>query len=158
MMKGRSTGLLIETDLIASFLIAGAHERTLLGRLLEARTCYTTFLQAAEIYAAARSEEEEKTVERALFGLKILGASGRYAKTIGAVLSSDGTSADLRSAIVAAMAIESELPIVTETFHEPLSRIEGVIVISPGRLMGTADHESLGAMLDELTGTPPAGV
>jgi predicted nucleic acid-binding protein len=139
-------GVLIETDIIIDYLTASPGETPLLRRLLEAVTCYTTFLNAAEIYSAARGDEERRTVEQALFGLKILGASGRYAKTIGGVLSSEGTIGH-RTAIVAAMARESNLPIVTETYFAELSSLSKLHVLAASELRRTPDRESLSALV-----------
>lgn len=140
-------GVLIETDIIIDYLTASPGEIPLLRRLLEAVTCYTTFLNAAEIYSAARGDEERRTVEQALFGLKILGASGRYAKTIGGVLSSEGTAIGHRTAIVAAMARESNLPIVTETYFAELSSLSKLHVLAASELRRTPDRESLSALV-----------
>ncbi len=137
----RGDGVLVETDLIASFLTAPAGERPLLRRLLETTTCYTTFVQAAEIYAVATSDQERATVERALFGLKILGASARYAKTMASALTSLGTAPDLRTAIVAAMAVESGLPIVTATRGADYGRLPGLRVIPAAEAAAAGDAE-----------------
>lgn len=136
-------GVLVETDLIAEFLTAGSDGPSLLRRLLEVITCYTTFLNAAEIYSAARDDEERRTVERALFGLKILGASARYAKTIGAALSSDVTGIDHRKAIVAGMAIESDLAIVTDFHYRALTHLPSLKVIPAAALRATHERSSL---------------
>ena len=142
------SGILVETDLIVEFLTAGPGETPLLRRLLEATRCYTTFIQAAEIYAAARGEEELRMVERTLFGLKILGGSSRYSKTIGEVLTSLGSMRDHRTAIVAAMALEARIPLVTGTNVDKYSPIPGLRVLSAATLRASSDANSLRAMID----------
>ena len=132
-------GVLIETDVIVRFLTAPEGEETLLRRLLQTLPCYTTFLQAAEIYSVARDADETRIVERALFGLKILGASGRYAKTMGRTLTSVPAMRDYRTALVAAMAIESRLPIVTDDHYAALAAIPGPMVVSAASLAEAAD-------------------
>ncbi|MEP7219244.1 MAG: hypothetical protein ABI876_10025, partial [Bacteroidota bacterium] len=111
-------GLLIETDILVDFLLAPDDRASLFRRLLELTPCYSTFLNAAELYGATRSDEERRMVDRPLFGLKILGASSRYAKTIGSVLSSEGIVGNHRVAIIAGMALESGLPVVTGRYFE----------------------------------------
>lgn len=140
-------GILLETDLIAEYLTAGAGEIPLMRLLLETVTCYTTFLHAAEIYSAARNDDERRSVEKALFGLKILGASSRYAKTIALVLSSEGRMRGHRTAVVAAMAIESGLPVVTDDYLPDLSDIPGLRLISASSLRERPDHVSLAEAL-----------
>lgn len=148
-MSGTRPGVLVETDLIVDYLLAPAAEPSLLRRLMEVVVCYTTFIQASEIYSAARGPQEERTVERALFGLKILGASSRYAKTIGGVLSSVDTPLDIRTAVMAAMAMESKLPIVTALHAGPLSGIEGIVLLSAERLKQAENASELAGMLAE---------
>lgn len=136
-------GVLVETDVITEFLTAQPGTVPLLRRLLEVLPCYTTFLQAAEIYSVTRSEQERHIVERALFGIKILGASSRYAKTIGDILSSPHRTGGHRPAIVAAMAIESDIPVVTDAYYTIFSEIPRVRVISASILCSSADSAAL---------------
>lgn len=123
-------GILVETDLIVEYLVSPPGEQPLLRRLLQSVTCYTTFLHAAEIYGAAGDDRERRTVEHALFGLKILGASSRYAKTIGGLLTSQGAVRGHRTAIVAAMALESKLPLITDAYLKDFSDIPGLHLIA----------------------------
>lgn len=135
--------VLVETDLIVEYLTAEQGSRPLLRRLLQTATCYATFVQAAEIYSVARDDSERRIVERALLGLKILGASARYAKTIGDVLSSLAPSQDHRTAIVAAMALESKLPIVTDTHYDQLRQVSALRVIAASELRTIPNDETL---------------
>ncbi len=145
-----SKGILVETDLLVEFLLAPSGSTPLLRRLLQTTVCFSTFIQASEIYGTAVSDDERRIVERPLFGLKILGASSRYATTIGRLLSSANGSIVHRTAIVAAMAIESNLPIVTETFAQTYNGITGVHIIEAGGLRETRSDDLL---LDRLTTT-----
>jgi predicted nucleic acid-binding protein len=139
-------GVLLETDLIVEFLTAGG-EASLMRRLLETATCFTTFLNAAEIYSTARDDDERRMVERALFGLKILGASSRYAKTIGAALSSEVIVIDHRTAVIAGMAIESGLPVITDVYHTAHSHLPLVQVIAASELRTIEDRAGLAEAL-----------
>jgi hypothetical protein len=141
-------GILVETDLIIEFLTAPIGTVPLLRKLLEVLPCYSTFIQAAEIYSVAQGDEERRMVERALFGVKILGASGRYAKTIGDILSSPPLTRGHRPAIVAAMAIESDIPVVTEAYYKTFSEIPRLRVIAASSLRGATDT---GALLTAVT-------
>ncbi|MBS1912108.1 MAG: hypothetical protein JST22_08990 [Bacteroidetes bacterium] len=124
--------ILVETDVLACYLTAPVAEPSVLRRLLESATCFTTFINAAELYALPRDDAERRTIERALFGIKILGASGRYAKTIGRILSSlvsPDAITPYRTAIIAAMCHEGRLPVVTDSHYDVYSRIPGMIVL-----------------------------
>lgn len=145
-----SKGILVETDLLVEFLLAPPGSVPLLRRLLQTTPCFSTFIQAAEIYGTAANDEERRVVERPLFGLKILGASSRYATTIGRLLSSANGSIGHRTAIVAAMAIESDLPIVTQTFGALLTGIDAARVIDAASLRNAPTEQ---AMLDLLKTT-----
>jgi|GEM_PF-2045273 len=147
-------GVLLETDVIVEYLTAAPDEVPLMRRLLGTISCCTTFLQAAEIYSAARDDGERRTVEQALFGLKILGASSRYAKTIALLLSSEGRMGGHRTAIVAAMAIESGLPVITDDHLQEFGGISGLRLIEASTLRRTPDHA---ALADALATIEPAG-
>lgn len=137
------TGILVETDVIVDFLTAETGSRPLLRELLATTTCFTTFVQASEIYSACGDVTDRATVDRALFGLKILGASSRYSKTIGSVLSSLGTMRGHRTAIVAAMALESRLPVVTDTHFDELSAVSGLQLFTGDMLRRVKSRDEL---------------
>jgi predicted nucleic acid-binding protein len=139
-------GILVETDLLVEYLLAGPGEPTLLRALLESITCYTTFVQAAELYSAVRDDAERRLVDRALFGVKILGASSRYAKTIGVLLSSYRHVGGHRRAIVGAIALESRLPVVTDIYYRELSTVEGLRVVQATSLRRQSDRETVLAL------------
>ena len=143
-------GVLVESDVIAEFLTAPEGEVPLLRSLLQAAPCFSSFIQAGEIYSAARDDEERRTVERALYGLKILGASARYAKTIGRALTSLASATDIRTAIVAAVAVESRLPIVTQRYAGRLAQIDGVRVVSALELKRLGSPDAVARALDEV--------
>lgn len=137
------SGILVETDLIVEFLNAPRGHESLLRRLLSTTSCFSTFIQASEVYSACSGDEDRPAVERALFGLKILGASSRYSKTIGLLLSSSGSMRGHRTAIVAAMALESRLAIVTDTHFDELSSVNGLRLFSADALRGTKNSDEL---------------
>ena len=137
------TGILIETDLIVEFLTAAPGEESLLRRLLTITPCFSTFVQASEIYSACAGESDRPTVDRALFGLKILGASSRYSKTIGELLSSLGSMRGHRTAIVAAMALESRLPVVTDAHIDAYSAVPGLRIIPAASLRRVTSRDEL---------------
>jgi predicted nucleic acid-binding protein len=144
------TGVLVETDLIVEYLTSNGDEPALLRLLLQSVPCYTTLVQAAEIYSAVVDDDERRIVDRALFGLKILGASSRYAKTMGETLSSVAAGDRYRYAMVAALAVESQLPVVTDVHGPVLSTIPGVHVIAAGSLRHTTGPEEFMALLGNV--------
>ena len=145
------TGVLVETDVIVAYLVAGAGDEPLLRRLLATTTCFSTFVQASEIYSACGSDEERAIVDRALFGLKILGASSRYSKTIGELLTSLGSMRGHRTAIVAAMALESRLPVVTDFHFDELSAVTGLRLHSAADLRRAPGRNGLMKLLSQTS-------
>jgi predicted nucleic acid-binding protein len=79
-------------------------------------SCFTTVINAAELYAGAWGDEEIKKVDAALWGMKVLGLSSRYAKHIGQLfvkLQTQGKSITEHDCLIAGIALESKLPILT---------------------------------------------
>jgi hypothetical protein len=136
-------GILVETDLIVEFLTAGGGRQSLLRRLLSTVSCFSTFVQASEVYSVCGGDSDRAAVDRALFGLKILGASSRYSKTIGLLLSSSGSMRGHRTAIVAAMALESRLALVTDTHFDAHSSVKGLRLYSASALRRTKNSDEL---------------
>lgn len=130
-------GLLVETDILIDFLTTQGNEPSLLRLLLAEVPCYTTYIQAAELYASARNRDEEQCVEPALLGVRVLGAHARYASTMGALLrDAEGAPFPCHSAwravATAAIAVESRLPIVTKNFLQNYQQIPRVSIIEAG--------------------------
>lgn len=128
-----SQGLLVETDILAEFLTAPPGHVSLLRLLLAELPCYTTYIQAAEIYACTSSDEDLRLIEPALFGVRVLGASARYAQTTGRLLRESTTAAGSRAAwretVTAAIAIEARLPVVTQNFLQNYGQILSLPII-----------------------------
>lgn len=127
-------GILVETDILVDFLATQSDTPSLLRLLLAEMPCYTTYVQAAELYACANNEEEIQHIEPALLAVRVLGASARYAPTIGAILRDTMEDKQLqkpswREIATSAIAIESRLPIVTKNFLRNYEQILGVSII-----------------------------
>src|SRR5438094_438331 len=111
---------LIETDVLRDFLIAEKGEVTLLRKALAIGTCYTTMLNALELFRAARTSEETDAVMQVLMAVRVLGFNSRYAETF-AQLSAEiekqsGVRLSDREAMIAGMAQASKLVILTKEF------------------------------------------
>lgn len=129
--------LLVETDILVDFLTTQENEPSLLRLLLAELPCYTTYIQAAELYACAHNEEEQRRIEPALHGVRVLGASARYAATVGAIMRDTVAHAPLpvpswRTLTTAAIAVESQLPIVTKNFLRNYEQIPRISIIEAG--------------------------
>lgn len=135
-MSTGSQGLLVETDILADFLTAPPGEASLLRLLLAELPCYTTYVQAAELYACAAGEDDLRLIEPALFGVRVLGASARYAQTTGQLLreaaGQGGPAPAWREVLTAAIAVEARLPVVTKKFLQNYRQIPRTPIIEAG--------------------------
>lgn len=129
-------GVLVETDILTEFLTARRGEVSLLRRLLAEVPCYTTYVQAAELYSCAVDDNDLRTIEPALFGVRVLGASARYAQTTGQLLRglsvTSGSLPAWRETLTATIAIEARLPVVTHNFLQNYGQIPAVAIIEAG--------------------------
>lgn len=76
-------GLLLDTDILFEHLIHDGtgmqSEASLLELLLAEEICFTSVLNAAELYTRCENSEEKAAVRKLLNGLNILGVHARYA-------------------------------------------------------------------------------
>lgn len=147
-----SQGVLVETDILVDFLIAPPGEPSLLRLLLSEIPCYTTFVQAAELYSCTDGHDGKQAVEPALFGVRVLGASARYASTIGALMrsSGNGSTATLREICTAAIAIEANLPVITKKFLQNYSGISHIPIIEEDMVRQLLRRKALVPHVKEL--------
>lgn len=136
-----SGGLLIDTDILAEYLLAPPGSTPLLRRLLAVAPCLTSVLQAAELLACAATSGERKAVEGLLAGLKVMGLNGRYATTMAQLSSSTGGALPVEGVALAALAIESRLSVVTDRMLERLCNISGVRVLCGSALQQESEEE-----------------
>jgi predicted nucleic acid-binding protein len=125
--------VIIDTGIIVEHLM-GTVSPSVLRRALSKMLCYTTVVQAAELFAMAGSERERGAVQDALAPLKILGLNARSAPHLGSLMRSSGI-ADRTIALIAVMSLESRLPILTGRAGE-FSGVRGLCCVSP-RLITT---------------------
>lgn len=136
------TELLVETDLIAEYLTAPVGTVPALRDLLRSARCFSTFIQAAELFSLAKTEEEQRIVERGLYGLKIIGASSRYSRQIGALMQ-EQPGVNHRIAIVAAIALSANLTIITRTFFENYLTLGSIPALHTGKQLSLITPENL---------------
>jgi len=102
--------VVVDTGVIAEHLTT-SRKQSYLRELSAQYFCYTTVFSAIELFAAAGSLKETQAVQQAMDALKVLGINPKSAKNIGKVVSSTGTQDT--TALVAAVCLESRLPLVT---------------------------------------------
>ncbi len=145
-------GVLIETDILIDFLTAPAGDPSLLRMVLAELPCYTTFIQAAELYSTASSDEEKHMIEPALFGLRVLGASARYATTMGRLIreTAHPEPMPMRHICTAAIAIEANLPVITKKFIENYRRVHHLPIIEADIVRQLIRHKEFHTHVETL--------
>lgn len=99
---------LLETDILADYLTA--NDMNYLINLMQKGICFTTVLNAAELLAACKNDEEQSAVRNVLDAIKVLGLNSRYALSITEFSEKTGSVRDALFSVVASI---NKLPIVT---------------------------------------------
>lgn len=74
---------LIDTDVLYDHLTHNQKKkRSFLTTLMTTGGCFTTVLNASELYFSAKSDEEKSAIKKLLYALKVLGLNSRYALEI----------------------------------------------------------------------------
>lgn len=101
---------LIESDILADYLTSSDNMDSHLINLMQKGICFTTVLNAAELLASCKNENEKKLVRNVLDSLKVLGLNSRYALSVPEY--SDKTKS-VRDALFSVVASINKIPIVT---------------------------------------------
>lgn len=120
---------LIETDILLEYLHHSGSEPSILRHSMAKGVCYTTMLNAFEVFRIAKTKEEEQVVLNMLTVVRVLGFNARYAQTFAEVARQARTELTDRDAIILGMAQASKLVIITDTLYEQYSRAEIVNVM-----------------------------
>lgn len=99
---------LLETDVLKDYLVS--NENNYLIRLMSTGICFTTVLNASEMLAACKYDNEKSSVRSVLDSLKVLGLHSRYALSVPEF--SDKVM-NIRDALFAVVSSINKLPIVT---------------------------------------------
>lgn len=99
---------LIDTDIMVDHLISS--ENNYLMNLMQTGICFTTVLNASELLAVCKNDNEQSLVRNILDSLKVLGIHSRYALSIPEF--SDKTN-NVRDALFSVVASINKLQIVT---------------------------------------------
>jgi len=87
-----------------------SNQNNYLMSLMQTGICFTTVLNASEMLAACKDENEQSAIRSVLDSLKVLGLHQRYALSVPEF--SDKTES-IRDALFAVVALINKLPIVT---------------------------------------------
>jgi predicted nucleic acid-binding protein len=99
---------LLETDVLIDYLTS--NENNYLINLMKTGICFTTVLNASEMLASCKNENELSAVRSVLDSLKVLGLHSKYSLNVPEF--SNNTSS-LRDALFCVVSLINKLPIVT---------------------------------------------
>jgi predicted nucleic acid-binding protein len=99
---------LLETDVLIDYLTS--NENNYLINLMKTGICFTTVLNASEMLASCKNENEQSAVRSVLDSLKVLGLHSKYSLNVPEF--SNNTSS-LRDALFCVVSLINKLPIVT---------------------------------------------
>jgi len=116
---------LVETDVLTEYLVAPAGEATTLRKALAQGVCYTTMINALELFRAAATKEESDAVMQILLVVRVLGFNSRYAETFAGIAreieAETAQHLSEREVMIVGMARVSKLSILTEDFFDRYS-------------------------------------
>ena len=124
--------VLIETDVLAKYL--SSENKTANDDLIvifENSIAFTTVLNASELFFAAKSDEEQKSVRKLLNALKVIGLHSRYSLSVNKYSSLVNS---VRDALFCIVADFNKLPIVT--YNDKKFINTGLTVINPKIMRG----------------------
>jgi len=101
----------IETDILVEHLThSDKSTKSYLEKAMSKGDCFTSVVNASELYFAVKSEEEKNIIDKLLFAVKVLGLSSRYA-----LMTSKwhGKLETVRDAMVASLVEMNKLSVVT---------------------------------------------
>ncbi len=74
---------LVDTDVLYNHLVhTNKKKRSFLTRLMIKGECFTTVLNASELFFSAKTEEHKLAVKKLLYAIKVLGLNSRYSLEI----------------------------------------------------------------------------
>lgn len=139
--------IFVDTDVLAAYLAEDTSQPSALQALMRAAVCFTSVLNAGELIAVTRNDEERAHAESVLWGLKVLGFHHKYSLTFGDLHRESG-GMHFRDSMVAGMCILSKLPLCT-SHPERYRAYPGLSLIDAGDVTGT-NHEILTARIAEV--------
>lgn len=103
-------------------------EDSVLLKCLSLFDCYTSVINAAEVFAECKSGQQEENAKQAFFGSGVLGIPYRYSGTLGKLLKE---KVNYRDACILTMLIETKLPFVSFINKQEYSERYGIKFIQP---------------------------
>ena len=113
---------LIETDVLREYLISEQSGESALRKALASGVCYTTMVNALELFRATSTPEEHDAVMQVLMVVRVLGFNSRYSESFAKISREIETGKGViitdREAMIIGMAQTSKLTILTKDYFD----------------------------------------
>ena len=120
--------VIVHTDIFIDYLQHRGDSSHVLRRAMGKYFCYTTVFNAIELFSLASTNQEREAIERSLSAMKILGLNAKHSKQYGERLAS-GKQLPRMNGLIACMAVETKLPVLTGMPREFKGMKEVVILL-----------------------------
>lgn len=98
----------LDTDVYLKHL--RGDEDSVLLKCLSLFDCFTSVINASEVFAECETKEQEEKAKQSFFGSGVLGIPYKYSHTIGKLLKQ---KVNYRDALILTIVIETKLPVVS---------------------------------------------
>jgi hypothetical protein len=118
---------LIETDVLREYLLHKGPEPSLLRQALSRGSCYTTMLNAMEVFAEMQTESGRTAATNMFMAVRVLGFSARFAEAF-ADLATEHSGLSQREMLVLGMALVSKLTVLSVEHFDRYTALDVVPV------------------------------
>jgi predicted nucleic acid-binding protein len=120
---------LVETDILREYLTHKGQELSLLRQALSSGTCYTSMVNAMEIFSEMTGERERAAASNMLLVVRVLGFNARFAEPF-AHMAKEHAGLTQREMLVLGMAKASKLTVLTSEHFDRYAALGVVPVVS----------------------------
>lgn len=119
----------LDTDILVEHLTHNGTSKTVLEKAMLKGICFTSVINAAELYFAVQNSREETAVNKLLRTLNVLGLHARYSLSIPQFRENTEKS---RDALICALVKNNKLPVLTN--KNKRYKFAGIELIDPKSL------------------------
>ena len=122
---------LIDTDIIISHITIKNDRHSDLIKLMQRGICFTTVINAVELFSAAEDDHQLEVIRKVLNVFKVLGLNSRYALKVSEFKNYVKNNRDILFLIVAK---SNNLPIIT--YKKSRYNVPGIEIFNPSEIGG----------------------
>ena len=107
--------IFLETDVFIKHLEGS--ENSILVKCHKLFTCFTSVINATELFSLSDNEADKSNIKSSLFGTGVLGIPYKYSETAGKLMN-DYKGFTLREYMIGALLLETKLPVISFSYNE----------------------------------------